>query len=192
MRKILLFIALFWSGIILATGCSKEEADTKPLLYEGPLFELDSVRTLYSDSAIVRVKLEAPKQYEFESGDREFPIGLYIEFFEPDGSISATMLADYAFFFSEEQRYTAIGNVEVESLKENNKLLTDTLHWSVPEQKVYTKSFVKIIEEADTLTGHGLEAADNFSYYTILQPDGSRTLEADPDDETAIEEDEDN
>lgn len=169
----------------MGSGCNRDDLNAAPVAYDGPLLVADSIRTLYSDSAIVRVMVQAPKQYEFESGDREFPQGIYIEFFEPDGTISSTLLADYGFYFREEDRYTGIGNIVVESRKENNRLLTDTLHWSPPEEKVYTKSFVTIVEEADTLTGHGLEAAQDFSSYTILKPAGTTMLDGmEEEDET--------
>lgn len=176
---------------VVASSCNSDELNTAPMLYDGPMLEADSIRTLYSDSAIVRVMVQAPKQFEFESGDREFPEGIYIEFFEPDGTISSTLLADYGFYFSEEERYTGIGNIVVEGRKENNKLLTDTLHWSPPEEKVYTKAFVTIIEDADTLRGNGLEAAQDFSSYTILKPDGTTFLDGEEDDEEPADIDED-
>lgn len=192
MRKIFLYIAALCAWAVIGTACSSDELNTEPVVYDGPLVQADSIRTLYSDSAIVRVMVEAPKQYQFESGDQEFPEGIYIEFYEPDGAVSSTLLADYGFYFREEERYTGIGNIVVESRKENNKLLTDTLHWSVPEEKVYTKSFVTIIEEADTLRGHGLEAAQDFSSYTILKPDGTTVLDGDEDYDELEDADEDN
>lgn len=144
--------------------------------FEGPLLESDSIRMLYSDSAIVIIMLEAPKQYTFANDDREFPEGIYIEFYEKDGSVSSTLKADHGFQFQKENRFTGVGNVVVEGLKDNNKLLTDTLHWSPAEEKVYTKARVTIIEAEDTLRGMGLEADQDFSSYTILQPEGSTWL----------------
>lgn len=191
MRNVLLFILVLSVWGVVGVGCSSDELNTEPQLYDGPLLEADSIRTLYSDSAIVRVMVQAPKRYDYESGDSEFPKGFYMEFFEPDGSISSTLQADYGFYFREEDRYTGIGNIVVESRKENNRLLTDTLHWSPPEEKVYTKAFVTIIEEADTLTGHGLEAAQDFSYYTILKPDGTTLLDGMEEDDELKGTDED-
>lgn len=178
--------------LLLAWGCKEEEAPEEQIVYDGPLIEGDSVRTLYSDSAIVRVMVEAPKQLQFEDGDQEFPSGIFIRFYDPDGSISSTLKADHGYFFAEEKRYTGVGNIKVESLKENNRLFTDTLHWSQPDAKVYTKAHVTIIEELDTLRGTGLEAAQDFSSYTILQPEGSTVLNEDPEEDLEEEEDEEN
>lgn len=174
-------ITLF--GALSACGGEEVEQEVEP--FTGPLLEADSIRTLYSDSAVVRVMVQGPKQFQFQNGDQEFPEGIYIEFYESDGSTSSTLVANHGFFFVEENRYTGIGDIEVISVKDNKKLLTDTLHWSQPDEKVYTKSRVTIIEEGDTLRGQGLEAAQDFSSYTILKPEGSTLL---VDEEEAEEE----
>ncbi|WP_017730304.1 LPS export ABC transporter periplasmic protein LptC [Nafulsella turpanensis] len=186
--KNLLVLLAAWA-LLGAAACGEEAEEEVAADYEGPLIEADSVRTLYSDSAIVRIMVEAPKQFEYENGDREFPEGLYLEFYESDGSVSSTLQADYGFLFSEEDRYTGIGNVQVVGVEGNRKLFTDTLHWSQPEEKVYTRSHVTIIEGMDTLKGQGLEAAQDFSSYTILKPIGSTVLE-DEEEESAGEEEE--
>ena len=183
----------FWLFILLMSvlACNTEEEAKETIVYDGPLLWGDSVRTLYSDSGIVRVIVESPKQLTFDGGDQEFPEGIFIRFFEPDGTLSATLKADEGYRFAEENRYTGIGNIVVEGLKEKNILLTDTLHWSPPEEKVYTKAPVTIIEELDTLRGKGLEAAQDFSTYTILQPEGSTILNEDPEGEEDLEIDSD-
>lgn len=160
-------------AFVVGNGCDSEDAAVEAILYEGPMQEGDSILTLYSDSAIVRVMVKAPKQLLFEDGDQEFPEGIYIQFFEPDGSVTSTLKADHGYLFQDEKRYTGVGNIIVESLKDKNKLLTDTLHWSQAEAKFYTKARVTIIEEADTLRGQGLEASQDFSTYTILKPEGT-------------------
>ncbi len=171
--------------LIGGAACSSDEVEQELEPFSGPLLEADSVRTLFSDSAVVRIMMKAPKQFEYQTGDQEFPEGIYIEFYEGDGSISSTLKASHGYYFVEEDRYTGIGDVEVISVKDSKKLLTDTLHWSQPDEKVYTKARVTIIEEADTLRGHGLEAAQDFSSYTILKPEGSTLLDdEEPEEDT--------
>lgn len=166
----LLFSLLFWS-------CDEKQAAVEEVVYTGPLLEADSIKILYSDSALVRVRVQAAKQYEYENGNREFPEGIYVEFFEPDGSVSSTLQADKGYYFRENDRYTGVGNVRVIGVKDNNKLFTDTLHWSQPTERVYTKAPVLITEGPDTLRGIGLEANQNFTTYTILEPVGTTLLE---------------
>ena len=162
---------------LFAWGCNGKEEVSEVIVFDGPLLEADSVQTLYSDSAVVRVQVKAPKQYDYGNGNREFPHGMYVEFFEPDGSVSATLEADKGYYFKESDRYTAVGNVVIDGRKENNRLNTDTLHWSPPTKRIYTKARVMIISEgSDTVRGLGLEAAQDFSTYTILQPEGTTLL----------------
>jgi LPS export ABC transporter protein LptC len=177
MRKRDLVVLGIFSLLAGGTACSSDEVEQELEPFSGPLLEADSMQTLYSDSAVVRIMVKAPKQFEYQSGDQEFPEGIYIEFYEKDGSVSSTLVANHGYYFVEEDRYTGIGDVEVISLKDNKKLLTDTLHWSQPDEKVYTKANVTIIEEADTLRGQGLEAAQDFSSYTMLKPQGSTLLD---------------
>ena len=183
-RKIIPFI-LILSAFISLYGCDSKDSDGPPVVYDGPMLEWDSVRILHSDSAIVKVVVEAPKQILFEDGDQEFPEGIFIRFYETDGTISSTLKADHGYLFGQEKRYTGVGNVVVEGLKDKNRLFTDTLHWSQTEAKVYTKARVTIIEDTDTLRGQGLEAAQDFSSYTILKSEGSTTIKESPADSTA-------
>lgn len=168
---------------LLIWGCDAPEEVADVPAYTGPLIEADSIQMLYSDSAVVRVKVQAPKQYEFEDGNREFPKGIYVEFYEPDGTVSSTLVADKAFYFKQLDRYTAVGHVVIEGRKENNRLDTDTLHWSPPTERVFTKAPVLITEQQDTLRGMGLEAKQDFSSYTILNPEASTLLDEEDDEQ---------
>ena len=173
MRLILYFIL----ALVLFSACRKKQkqASTEGS-YTGPLLSADSIEILYSDSALVVIRLQAAKQFEYESGNREFPEGIFVEFFEKDGTISSTLEADKGYFFREQDRYTAVGNVVIDSKKEDNQLYTDTLHWSPPTEKVYTKAKVLIVQGPDTLRGQGLEAAQDFSTYEIMKPEGNLGL----------------
>jgi LPS export ABC transporter protein LptC len=176
MNQLLLICMLLSLGV---WSCSSNEdlADLPP--YMGPMLEADSIETLYSDSAVVRIRVEAPKQYEYDNGNREFPAGIFVEFYEPDGSTSSTLVADKGYYFREKDRYTAVGNVVIDGIKDQNRLQTDTLHWSPPTQRIYTRARVMITEKQDTLWGMGLEAKQDFSEYTILDPEGSTLLSED-------------
>ena len=130
----------------LVWSCGVKEETAEVPVYTGPLLEADSIQMLYSDSAVVRVRVEAPKQYEFEDGNREFPQGIYVEFYETDGTVSSTLTAAKGYYFKNQDRYTAVGDVVIEGRKDNNFLFTDTLHWSPPTERVYTKAPVLITE----------------------------------------------
>lgn len=139
--------------------------------------EADSSVILYSDSAVVRIRISAPKQLEFETGDMEFPNKIFIEFFEPSGELSSTLEANTAFYFKEKDLYQAIGDVRVIGYLEPQKLNTEELFWDPKEEEIYTEKFVKIETEDQISTGNGLRAKQDFSTYRILKPEGTIYLE---------------
>lgn len=141
--------------------------------------EADSSTILYSDSAVVRIKIEAPKQYEFENGDKEFPKSIFIEFYEPDGSLSSTLAANKAFYIKETNLYHAVGDVEVIGYLEPQKLNSEELYWNPESEEIYTDKFVKIETEDQISTGTGLTAKQDFSTYRILNPQGTIYMEDD-------------
>lgn len=166
-----LLLALF------SCGDNADVADVSP--YEGPLLEVENMVTLYSDSARVRVKVEAQKQLEFENGDSEFPEGLYVEFYDKDQKISSTLKADYGYYTKAENLYKATGDVEVNSYEKDQKLNTEELFWKQDKEEIYTDKFVRIETAEEILLGEGLTATQDFSSYRILKPTGELSIEQD-------------
>ena len=147
--------------------------------YNGPVVEARDVLTYYSDSAVVKLKLEADKQLEFDNGDREFPEGLYLEFYERDGSTSSTMRCDYCYYTKKENLYKATGNVIIKGIKNDEQLNTEELFWNQKKETIFTDKFVRIEKDGEIHMGDGLEAKQDFSEYSILKSRGSIILEED-------------
>ena len=145
-------------------------------LYEGPILELNNTETYYSDSAVVRIKLVAPKQVEFENDDREFQEGIYLEFYEPDGTLSSTLKANYCYYYAKEDKWRVLGNVIVKNIENNEQLNTEELYWVPDEEMVYTNKFVRIEAEGLIQMGEGLEAKQDFSWYKIMNNRGTIVL----------------
>jgi LPS export ABC transporter protein LptC len=140
--------------------------------YNGPMIEINKVETLFTDSATLRVKLTAPKEYEFKNGDREFPEGEKIEFYDENGVPSSILTSNYGKFDKEKNIYVVKDNVIIKNLVENKKLTTSELNWNPITEKVYTDKYV-VIETSDRiLYGDGLTANQQMSAYKILNPRG--------------------
>jgi LPS export ABC transporter protein LptC len=144
--------------------------------YDGPLMDIDSVLTIFSDSAVVRVKMSGVKQYEFENGNREFPKGVRVEFFGEDGDSSSVLTSNYARYFKDQDLYQVTGNVIIRSIGEKKTMKTEELYWKPGNKKVYTEKTVTIQTVDKMLIGEGLEATEDFSYYEIKKPTGSFLL----------------
>lgn len=163
--------------IIGLTGCFEDEQDADGFKeYDGPISEVSNAEMLYSDSAIVRVRLKAQRQLNFESGDLEFPEGLYIEFYEEDGTKSSTIEANQGSYNKEKNLYTATGEVVVKNLVTGEKLETEVLNWNPGKHEIYTDRYVEIETDGEILMGEGLEANENFTSYRILKPTGSFSI----------------
>ncbi len=164
----------------------KEINDLKD--YDGPMLEVDSVETLYSDSSVVRVRLEAAKQMEFKSGDQQYPKGIFIIFYEVDGKKSSTLEANHAVYNKAEDLYTATGNVIVKSYIKKEQLNTEELKWKRNEERIFTDKFVTIETEDDIHMGEGMTAKQDFSSWKILKPTGEMIIKENPSNPLAPEE----
>ena len=137
---------------------------------------MEEVTILHSDSGVVTAKIQAQLILEFASGDREFPEGIYLEFYEK-GEMTSTLKANYAYFDSEKSKWKGTGDVELLNIDSEEKLNTEELFWEPNNGKVYTDKFVNIESGDEILTGTGLETTQDFSSYTILKPEGIFSIE---------------
>lgn len=127
---------------------------------------------LYSEKDRIRVKMIASKILEFKNGDKEFPEGLYLEFYNPVGIMTSTLKANHAFYFKEEDQWRGRGKVEVKNIEKNQQLNTEELFWKETTRKIFTDKFVTIKMENEVIYGTGLDAVQDLSNYTIRKPEG--------------------
>lgn len=157
----------------LAACNSKEVNPADIVFYSGPVATAYNLRTDYSDSARTKVVVNSKLQLEYMDGDREFPQGIQVDFFNPDGKNAARLTANYARFEKQTNLYIATGNVIIKDFIETKTLNTEELRWNRAEKRIFTDKFVRIQTATELLTGTGLTAAQDFSTYRILKPAGS-------------------
>lgn len=166
-RAISLFI------IILLVSCVKEAEEKEiPQTYTGPLSKLSGATIMYSDSARQKAIVKAEELLDLQNGDREVPKGMFITFFEKDGTISATLRANYAYYYKEDDRWKATGNVVVNNIANKETLKSEELFWEPKNEDVYTEKFVRIETPGELMTGTGLKAKQDFSEWTLENPEG--------------------
>jgi LPS export ABC transporter protein LptC len=175
-RLMVRFLAIIITSIFL-TACFKDRDSNVVVNYDGPFMELSNIETIFTDSSILRVKLKAPKQQEEQNGDRKFPKGVYVEFYDEEGEMSATLKANSGEYKKDRNLYTVRGNVIIENKVEKKKLNTEELFWNPQTKKINTNKFVRIETPEEIITGEGLEATQDFSDYTILKPRGVFSVE---------------
>jgi len=171
-------LLIYWivSSVLLA-ACSEDSQGPDDFKdFEGPVMEASDVELFYSDSAVVRIRLIADRQLEFESGDREFPEGVYIEFFDQDEVRSSSIRANHGYFNKKENKYTATGDVVVINYQSDEKLETELLYWEPNKKEIYTNRYVEITSGDEVLMGEGLVSDESFNSYEILKPKGTFSL----------------
>ena len=130
---------------------------------------------LYSDSAIIRIKLTTPKLIRFSGEETpyvEFPQGLFLTMFDSSGAVESTLKANYGVNYPNEKKIEVKQDVEV--VNNTGEILnTEHLIWLRDEKKIYTEEFVKITTPDEIIYGDGLEANENFTKYRIKNIKGT-------------------
>lgn len=151
------------------------EKDFQP--YEGPISIIENFELTYSDSAKIKVRLMAKKQLEYTNGDRNFPEGVYIEFYSKEEVLETTLQANTGTLDGETNIYTAVGDVKIHNILQSKSLFSEELHWDPAKEIIYTDKNVIIIQNGEKITGTGLEASQDFETYEIKNPKGSFTID---------------
>jgi len=164
-----LFIPL---AALLFSSCTKQELK-EPQEYTGPQREVENIEMFYLVNERIKVKMFADVVYEFANGDREFPKGIYLEFYEEGTArLESTLKANHAFFSNEKNQWRGQGKVEVKNVAKNEQLNTEELFWSPATKKIFTEKFVTIRQQNDVIYGTGLDANQDLTDYVITHPTG--------------------
>jgi LPS export ABC transporter protein LptC len=169
-------LPLFTIFIFTLASCDKPETG-KPQIYEGPIREAENMEMLYSEKEHVTVKITAKRISEFQSGDRNFPEGVFIQFFGENGAITSTLSANTAYYFKTENKWKGQGKVEVKNMEKEEQLNTEELFWFPSTKKINTDKFVTIRNGREVIYGTGLDAKQDMSEYKILKPEGDFAVE---------------
>src|SRR5690349_2490 len=102
------YLFIFLAALFLSS-CGKQEL-TEPVEYTGPQREVEKIEMFYLENEYVKVKMFADLVYEFANGDREFPKGIYLEFYqEGTNKLESTLKANHAFFSKEKNQWRGQG-----------------------------------------------------------------------------------
>lgn len=167
-------------GLLLA-ACNDLKEEKRQVFSENDVaIEVGrNVEILYSDSAVVRVRVSGPLLHNYndrENPRQEFPGGVKIEFLEPNLSVRSTLTAKTAVRYQEKGKIIARDSVILVSSKQE-RLETEELIWDEKTAKVYTEKFVKVTKPGEIIYGYGLEAEQDFSYWKITVPKGRIKVE---------------
>lgn len=144
-----------------------------------PILEVDTVSTLISDSGITRYRISAPSWQIYDKAEPSywlFPSGIYLEKFNQDLEVEASLRADYACYHDQEECWDLQGNVH--ALNERGETFdTQQLIWEQQTERIHSDSSITITREASVIMGVGFESNQTMTQYTILNPTGYFPIE---------------
>lgn len=165
-------------GVLIIISCGNPDQGIEEIpSYDGAIQQAEDMVLYHSENAKVKNKLVTSKFLEFANGDREFPEGLYFEFYDEEGNITSTLKANEAYYFKEEDQWRGRGDVEVKNIEQNQKLESEELFWKPKDEQIFTEKFVTITLPDKILYGQGLTAKQDFSTYHIKKPQGTFDIE---------------
>ncbi len=167
-------IVFFTLLIVAIVACSDKQLSNEKFVepYKGPMMTAKNINTIYSDSGYKKVNLQAPLQLLLQNNDREFPEGIYVEFFDKGKNPKAILTSNYAIFYKDKNLYKISGKVIVDNKDQGKKLSTEELFWSPINKKIYTDKHILIETPNEIIEGNGLDADQDFSSYSIRNPIG--------------------
>ena len=179
MTKHLLFL-LF--SVITLTSC-ENDLEAVNALFTKDQVKIEAakeVQLLYSDSAVVRVRVSGPKMLRYVDHTQpkeEFPEGILIEFLRAGSSqAQGKLTANYAIRLENQHKVIVREDVVWTSGK-GEELRTEELIWDDQRKMVHTNRFVKITKPDEEFYGFGFEADQDFNHWKIFNPTGKMVVE---------------
>ncbi|MFY0687985.1 MAG: LPS export ABC transporter periplasmic protein LptC [Cyclobacteriaceae bacterium] len=170
------FLVLILMGL-LAMSCEDRKDLLEAEIYEGPIMEMEDINVLLTDSAKMVMRLIAERQLTYESGDKEWPKGMLLQYYGAFDTPQVTFQSNITKYIASENHYQGIGNVMVKNLQNGDELATEELFWDPSKEQFYTDKFVTIISDGEIHKGEGLIANQEFTSYQIKNPSGTINIE---------------
>lgn len=167
---LLMVLSLLW-------GCREEKkVDISTSLDSAkmPSMATRNIATLISDSGITQYKIISPLWNIYDEADEpywSFPEGLYLQKFDPDYNVIATVAADSAKFFKNKRLWKLEGEVEMTKFPDE-LFLSPRVFWDQRKQQLYSDTFIHIENSTHVIEGTGFESDESLSRYRILHPNG--------------------
>jgi LPS export ABC transporter protein LptC len=166
-------LIVFW----FCAACANSLEDLERIKVEerGNIERATDVEILYSDSAIVRLRIKAPYMRNLldnQKPRREFPKGVWVDFFDANQQRTSQLTAKYAEYKEMEKIIELRDSIELWNYK-NERLETEQLIWNEATSRIYTDKFVKITTPTQTIWGYGFSSNMEFTAWEMDSVSGT-------------------
>ncbi|MDX1943443.1 MAG: LPS export ABC transporter periplasmic protein LptC [Saprospiraceae bacterium] len=172
---------LFVGIALILFRCTEESttAEDDNFVFDVNIETAKDVEIIYSDSALVRVKIKGPKMlYHVNTREpkQEFPEGVQVDFFGPDRQITSTLTGKYG-IRQESKGMVVVQDSVVWQSTSGERLETEELIWDERKQQVYNHKFVVLRRGSELIYGHGFEATQDFKYAKVNASSGVKSVD---------------
>ncbi|HWK02295.1 MAG TPA: LPS export ABC transporter periplasmic protein LptC [Puia sp.] len=177
------FLSILLMGCIFCSSCENNMKDL-PSSGKGhvmPPEEVWQVESLLSEGGKIKGKLTAPYMKRYQRADTpyaEFPRSLHVDFFKDSVKnkdsivIESQMDALYGKWLPNQNKVYLRDTVVVKNILKGDTVHCQELWWDQHTEKFYTDKPVRIYQKDKILFGVGMEADQNFRWYTIKKLTG--------------------
>jgi LPS export ABC transporter protein LptC len=178
-------VLLLLTGTVFFAGCSDKEKQAaihaRQLVPEEVLGIESLLSEPYTDSAgklsaKVKGKLTAPFMLRYPRADTpyaEFPRTLHVDFYDANMAVESQMDALYGKYFDNQGKVFLRDSVVVKNIQKGDTVRCRELWWDQRTEKFTTDKPVRIYTKDKILFGNGMEADQNFRWYTIKHLTGT-------------------
>lgn len=166
---------------MLLLACRNDPKQIIELTGKGKAHEdrAEDITGIYSKKGIVKARLFA-HEYIKNDGARppytDLNTRIRVEFYNDSGQLNNVVTADSCRIYDASGNVLTWGHVQILSTK-GEKLNTEELIWNSEIEKIFTEKEVTITTGSEVLRGTGLEANQDFTWYRIMNPRGSVSVE---------------
>ena len=132
------------------------------------------VSTLISDSGRISYKIDAEEWLIFDRRTPPywaFEKGVYLEKYDHDMNIEATIKCDTAYYYNEQKLWKLIGNVDIKN-PNDERFFTDLMYWDQENEKIYSDAYIKIEQEDQITEGIGFSSNQSMTLWEIKNTKG--------------------
>lgn len=168
-------------ALALLSGCSNDPEQIRRLTAKNNRQEdkAKGVTFIYSQDGEIKMRIYANDFVRNTSARRPYVDmnnGLRMEFMDSTGKVSDVLTADSSRYYEAQRDFIVWDSVHIVSAK-GEELHTDELVWNEGAQRFFTEKDVRITTPNEILYGTGMEANRDFTWYRILNPKGSVSVD---------------
>lgn len=162
--------------LIFLTSCQEKQFNAPAIECRDSLAVMSTygVSTLISDSGRISYKIDAEEWFVFDKRQPPywaFEKGVYLEKYDHNLNIEATIKCDTAYYYSEQKLWKLIGNVDIRNPKDE-RFFTDLMYWDQDKELIYSDAYIKIEQEDQVTEGVGFSSNQSMTVWEIKNTKG--------------------